>query len=108
MKSPYRERAIEDPLHHGTALLKFISPNNVGLTGSHECGFYLRISVWQMYTPHAPVKGRNDKHPVSNHVQCDEIWSFVQKKEGNKARLKRTPRRIGDAYTFFGIERTRS
>ena len=35
------------------------------LTGSHECGFYLPISVWQMYTPHAPVKGRNDKHPVS-------------------------------------------
>jgi hypothetical protein len=65
MKSPYCERAIQDALHHGNALLKFVSPNNVGLTGSHECGFYLPISVWQMYTPHAPVKGRNDKHPVS-------------------------------------------
>jgi hypothetical protein len=65
MISPYCARAIEDALHHGNALLKFISPNNVGLTGSHECGFYLPISVWEMYTPHPPVKGRNDKHPVS-------------------------------------------
>lgn len=65
MISPYCERAIEDALHHGNALLKFISPNNVGLTGSHECGFYLPISAWEMYTPHPPVKGRNDKHPVS-------------------------------------------
>jgi EcoRII C terminal/Restriction endonuclease EcoRII, N-terminal len=65
MRSPYCERAIEDALHHGNALLKFISPNNVGLTGSHECGFYLPISVWEMFTPHSPVKGRNDKHPVS-------------------------------------------
>jgi len=65
MRSPYCERAIEDALHHGNALLKFISPNNVGLTGSHECGFYLPISVWEMYTPHGPVKGQNDKHAVS-------------------------------------------
>jgi type II restriction enzyme len=65
MISPYCERAIEDALHYGNALLKFISPNNAGLTGSHECGFYLPISVWEMYTPHPPVKGRNDKHPVS-------------------------------------------
>ena len=27
--------------------------------------------------------------PVKD-VQCDEIWAFVQKKEGNKAPLKRT------------------
>jgi len=65
MISPFCERAIEDALRHGNALLKFISPNNVGLTGSHECGFYLPISAWEMYTPHPPVKGRNDKHPVS-------------------------------------------
>ena len=65
MRSPFCERALEDALHHGNALLKFISPNNAGLTGSHECGFYLPISVWEMYTPHPPVKGQNDKHPVS-------------------------------------------
>jgi type II restriction enzyme len=65
MSTPICERAIEDALQHGNALLKFISPNNVGLTGGHECGFYLPISVWEMYTPHGPVKGRNDKHPVS-------------------------------------------
>lgn len=77
MTSPICERAIEDALHHGNALLKFISPNNVGITGSHECGFYLPISVWEMYTPHGPVKGRNDKHSVSILWQDGRVTDSV-------------------------------
>jgi EcoRII C terminal/Restriction endonuclease EcoRII, N-terminal len=65
MISLYCERSIQDALHYGNALLKFISPNDAGITKSHQCGFYLPIPVWEMYTPHPPVKGRNDKHPVS-------------------------------------------
>lgn len=41
--------------------MKFISPNNVGLTGSHECGFYLPKSAWELYSPHPPEKGDNPK-----------------------------------------------
>lgn len=52
-------------MRYGNALLKFISPNDAGLTRSHQCGFYMPIPVWQMYTPDAPTKGRNDKHWVS-------------------------------------------
>jgi len=65
--SPYCERAIEDALHYKNALLKFITPNNVGLTGSHEYGFLLphREEIWKMYTPYPPAKGQNSKHPVS-------------------------------------------
>jgi type II restriction enzyme len=63
--SPHCQRAIEDALRHGNALLKFISPNDAGLTRSHQCGFYMPIPVWEMYTPHPPKPGRNDKHPVS-------------------------------------------
>jgi hypothetical protein len=59
------ERAIDDVLRHGRAILKFISANDVGLTGSHQAGFYLPRAVWQLFTPHAPVKGRNDKSPVA-------------------------------------------
>jgi hypothetical protein len=63
--SPHCERAIEDAVRYGNALLKFISPNDAGLTGSHQCGFYMPVSVWEMYTPHPPKTGRNDKHAVS-------------------------------------------
>ncbi|MDR0499595.1 MAG: type II restriction endonuclease [Holophagales bacterium] len=67
MISPCCERAIEDALNYKNALLKFITPNNVGITGSHECGFLLPHSgeIWKMYTPHPPDKGKNSKHQVS-------------------------------------------
>lgn len=42
--------------------------------------------------------------PVSD-VQADEIWGFVQKKEGHKLDHKRNTPEIGDAYCFVGIER---
>jgi hypothetical protein len=48
----------------GNAILKFISPNDVGLTGGHQCGFYLPKSVWQMFTPHKPEKGKNHETEV--------------------------------------------
>ena len=37
--------------------------------------------------------------PVKD-VQCDEIWAFVQKKEGNKAPFEAHDDSIGDAYCF--------
>lgn len=38
-------------------------------------------------------------------VQCDEIWTFVQKKEGHKWDNEKNSEKIGDAYTFIAIER---
>src|SRR5450432_2921977 len=42
--------------------------------------------------------------PVKD-VQCDEIWAFVQKKEGHKAPFEADNDSIGDAYSFVAIER---
>jgi transposase-like protein len=42
--------------------------------------------------------------PVKD-VQCDEIWAFVQKKEGHKAPFEADNDGIGDAYCFVTIER---
>jgi len=38
-------------------------------------------------------------------VECDEIWGFVQKKEGHKAPEEAHNESIGDAYCFVAIER---
>jgi EcoRII C terminal/Restriction endonuclease EcoRII, N-terminal len=64
MASLLCEKAISEALHYGNAILKFISPNDVGVTGGHQSGFYLPKAVREMYTPDAPQKGRNAKHPV--------------------------------------------
>jgi hypothetical protein len=65
MASPVCDRAITDALQHGKSILKFISPNDVGLTGSHQYGFYLPKQAWRMFTPQAPTKGVNHDHPVT-------------------------------------------
>ncbi len=64
MQSPFCERAIESATRYGNALLKFISPNDVGLTGGHQYGFYLPKSVYEMFTPQPPQKGVVTKHEI--------------------------------------------
>jgi IS1 family transposase len=38
-------------------------------------------------------------------VQADEVWGFIQKKEGHKRPEEARDETIGDAYTFVAIER---
>ncbi|MCC7439404.1 MAG: hypothetical protein IT211_13000 [Armatimonadetes bacterium] len=61
MASPIGERAIADALAAGKAILKFISRNDVGLTGGHQSGFFLPKLGFHLYSPHPPVKGENKK-----------------------------------------------
>ncbi len=37
-------------------------------------------------------------------IEADEIWGFVGKKEGHKTEGEKTNPKLGDAYTFVGIE----
>jgi hypothetical protein len=59
------ETAVNDALLAGSALCKFISRNDVGVTGGHQCGFYLPKSVWQMFAKKGPIKGENHKSQVT-------------------------------------------
>ncbi len=77
MQSPFCERAIENANRYGNALLKFISPNDVGLTGGHQCGFYMPKSAWQMFTPYPPIRGENKKHFVNIEWQDDVTTGSV-------------------------------
>jgi len=58
------EAAINDALKAGKALCKFISRNDVGATGGHQCGFYLPKSAWRLFSAKGPVKGTNHKDLV--------------------------------------------
>ena len=57
-------RAIEAALRAGSALLKTVSPNDTGQTGSHQAGFLLPRSHWRFFSPYPPKKGSNHKHEI--------------------------------------------
>lgn len=46
------------------------------------------------------------EHLAVKDVEADEIWGFVQKKEGHKWPHEENVCEIGDAYCFVGMERT--
>jgi len=78
--------AIENVLSHGKAILKFISPNDVGTTGSHQCGFYLPKSAWKLFTPNPPQKGQNSKSPAIIKWQDERITKSCVTWYGAKTR----------------------
>jgi len=51
------------------------------------------------------LMGRVIRNVPVKDVQCDEIWGFVQKKEGHKWPEEARDESIGDAYCFVAIER---
>lgn len=73
------------------ALFKFISANDVGITGSHQYGFYLPINAWQMFTPNPPDKGVNSKHYVSiiwqDELKTESHITWYGKKTRREYRL---------------------
>jgi hypothetical protein len=86
MLSPIAEKAIQDAQAHGKAILKFISANDAGLTGSHQAGFYLPKSVWKLYAPFGPVKGTLEKSKVRIFWQSDCYTDSVVTYYGRKSR----------------------
>ena len=51
------------------------------------------------------VMGRLIVNVPVKDVECDEIWGFVQKKEGHKSEAESNDESIGDAYCFVAIGR---
>lgn len=82
------ERAVEDAFTQGTALLKYITANEVGLTGSHQRGYYLPLdeSAWKLFTPQPPEKGVTHTHPVEITWPDGTVTTSHVKWYGDKSR----------------------
>src|SRR6266576_2405173 len=52
------------------------------------------------------LMGQKIRNVPVEDVQCDEIWGYVQKKEGHKRPEEAHDDTIGDAYCYVAIERT--
>ena len=101
MSSPILERAITDALQHGKALMKFISPNDVGRTGSHQCGYYLPKAIWQAYSPYPPEKGKNSEHYIKIIWQDGRETESCIKWYGKGTRSEYRLTRFGRDFPFL-------
>lgn len=100
MLGPLAEKAIADCLKHKRAMLKFISANDAGATGSHQTGFYLPINSHELFTVHAPQDGVNRKHEVTITWQDGSRTNSVVTGYG-KAKSEYRLTRFGDDFPFL-------
>jgi ketosteroid isomerase-like protein len=101
MATPAGERAIDAALSVGNAILKFISPNDAGATGSHQAGFYLPKGAWQMYAPFGPQKDRLDENEVHITWPDGRITDSRVKWYGQKTRSEYRLTRFGRDFPFL-------
>lgn len=101
MQSPFCELAIEKALAHGNALLKFISANDVGLTGGHQYGFYLPDEIFPTFTPNPPEKGVKSKHWIRILWQGDYETESVITWYGEKTRSEYRLTRFGRGFPYL-------
>ena len=101
MPSLYAEKAISEALSAGKAIIKFISRNDVGETGGHQCGFYMPKNAWQLYIRHAPQKGFNHKADVNIRWQDGRITESVITWYGKKTRSEYRLTRFGRDFPFL-------
>jgi hypothetical protein len=104
MISPFCEQAVESALSHGKALLKFISPNDAGRTGGHQSGFYLPKAAWEMYSPHPPEPGSNEKHAVKILWQNGLVTDSVVTWYGTKTRSEYRLTRFGRDFPYLNSD----
>lgn len=104
MASHTAVRAIEDATETGKAILKFISPNDVGATGGHQYGFYLPKQAWQLFTPHPPEKGRNDKSEVQITWEDGSVTDSIITWYGKGSRSEYRLTKFGRDFPFLNSD----
>src|SRR5258708_15498777 len=100
MASPAGEQAIADAIAYGKAVIKFVSKNDAGVTGSHQYGFLLPKGCWELFTTHPPTKGTKDDRPVRVTWQDGRITESVVKWYGEKTRSEYRLTRLGKDFPF--------
>lgn len=101
MLSSICERAIEDARKSKKAILKYISANDVGLTGGHQYGYYLPKDVWYLFSPNEPIRGHNAEHDVEVTWPNDQITHSKVKWYGNLTRSEYRLTRFGRDFPYL-------
>jgi type II restriction enzyme len=86
MNSSLADRVIAEATDHGLAFLKVLSPNDLGLTGAHQRGYYVGLRAAQYFTPQRPVVGVNHDHPITIEWTDGTVTQSIVKWYGRKKR----------------------
>jgi type II restriction enzyme len=61
--------AISKVKQSKAALCKFITANDTGSTGGHQCGYHISKEAWSMFLDVEPARGNNVDIPIRIHWQ---------------------------------------
>lgn len=101
MSSAECEQAVRDAIRCRRAVLKFISPNDVGLTGGHQCGYYLPKQAWRLFTRFKPTNGVNNDHRVEAVWPDGQVTQSVVKWYGVGTRSEYRMTRFGRNFPYL-------
>lgn len=86
------------------ALCKFITANDTGTTGGHQCGYHVSKEAWSMFLDEEPARGTNVDIPIRIHWQNDFDTDSRFKYYGVKTRNEYRITRFGRGFPFLNDE----
>ena len=84
-----------------SALCKFITPNDTGSTGGHQCGFHISKGSWSMFLDKEAERGSNIDLPIKIHWQDDFDTESHFKYYGVGTRNEYRITRFGRGFPFL-------
>ena len=94
-------QAINKVQSSKAALCKFITPNDTGSTGGHQCGYHISKEAWPMFLESEGVKGSNIDIPVTIKWQGDFETQSHFKYYGVGTRNEYRITRFGRGFPFL-------
>ena len=83
------------------ALCKFITANDTGTTGGHQCGYHVSKEAWSMFLDEEPIRGNNIDIPIRIHWQNDFDTDSRFKYYGVGTRNEYRITRFGRGFPFL-------
>ena len=93
--------AISKVQQANAALCKFITANDTGSTGGHQCGYHISKEAWAMFLEEEAVKGHNIDKPIrirwQNEFNTDSRFKYYGIGTRNEYRITR----FGPGFPFL-------
>lgn len=86
------------------AICKFITANDTGITGGHQCGYHVSKDAWPMFLDNEATKGTNIDIPIRIRWQNDFITDSRFKYYGVGTRNEYRITRFGRSFPFLNEE----
>ena len=96
--------AISNVQQSKAALCKFITANDTGATGGHQCGYHVSKEAWSMFLDEEPIRGNNIDIPIRIHWQNDFDTDSRFKYYGVGTRNEYRITRFGRGFPFLNDE----